>query len=222
MEAPLREILVEGASRMGIDLDSLAVSRFGTLLSLIQLWGTKINLTAHIAGREVVVHHFLDSLAGIPFLSECPGAKVIDLGAGAGFPSFPLKFAMPNLRITMVESIRKKVSFCREVIRSTACPDIEAVCARSQDLENNERYRGAFDWAVSRALASAAEVVRIAHPFVRPGGAVLLYKGSPEREELNDLSAVCAERGASWKLHEVEIPFLSARRSLILVHLSGT
>jgi 16S rRNA (guanine527-N7)-methyltransferase len=220
VETALRELLVDGASRMGIGLDAEAVERFATLLSLLQLWGKKINLTTRIEGREMVIHHFLDSLAGVPFLTEDPGARVIDLGAGAGFPSFPLKFALPRLRITMVESVRKKVAFCREVIRATGCADIEAVCARAEDLGRREERRDAYDWAVGRALASSAEVMRLALPFVRPGGRVLLYKGTPDRRELEDLGVACARIGATWRLHEVDVPHLEARRSLIVLGLA--
>ena len=221
MQAALRAILVEGASRMGVDLGAEAVDRFATLLSLLQAWGGKINLTTRIDAREVVVHHFLDSLAGARFLADDPGAPVIDLGAGAGFPSFPLKFALPRLRFTMIESVRKKVSFCREVIRATGCTGIEAICARGEDLGRQERHRGAYAWAVSRALGSSADVVRLSLPFLGPGGRILVYKGAPGQDELDELSAACEVIGAGWERHAVEVPYLEARRSLIIVSLAS-
>jgi 16S rRNA (guanine527-N7)-methyltransferase len=221
VKAALRVILVDGAARMGIELSAEAVDRFATLLSLLQVWGRKINLTTRLEEEEVVVHHFLDSLAGAPFLSAEPEARIIDLGAGAGFPSFPLKFALPRLRITMIESVRKKVSFCREVIRATGSTDIEAVCARGEELGREQRHRGAYDWAVSRALGSSADVLRLAQPFMSHGGHVMVYKGSPERGELEDLSAACGEMGATWRIHGVDVPHLQARRSLIVVSLAG-
>lgn len=221
MDAALRRVLVEGATRMGVDLDADALNRFGTLLSLLQLWGGKINLTARSEGREVVIHHFLDSLAGARFLADDPGARLVDIGAGAGFPSFPLKFALPGLRVAMVESVRKKVSFCQEVIRATGCAGIEATCARAEDLARREGWRGTCDWAVSRALAASADVVRLAVPLLRPGGRILLYKGAPDRKELDDLTEACERIGAAWDLHRVEVPHLDARRSLIVVALAG-
>ena len=221
MEEDLRAILVDGASKMGVELDADAVTRFATLLSLLQTWGRRINLTARLEGREIVIHHFLDSLAGFRFLREEPDARVVDLGAGAGFPSFPLKFALTGLRITLVESVRKKVSFCREVIRATGSAGIEAICARGEDVARQGAHRGGYTWAVSRALASSAEVLELAHPFLAPGGSVLIYKGAPGRDELDDLDRSCTKIGAVWRLHEVEVPLIGARRSLVVVRLAG-
>jgi 16S rRNA (guanine527-N7)-methyltransferase len=221
VEAALRAMLVGGASRMGVELDAEAVERFATLLSLLRTWGGKINLTTHLEPREVVVHHFLDSLAGVRLLGEDPDTHIIDLGAGAGFPSFPLKFALPRLRVAMIESVRKKVSFCREVIRATGCTDIEAICARGEDLGRQERHRGAYGWAVSRALGSSADVLKLSLPFLGRGGRVLVYKGAPGQDELDELSAACGAIGADWQRHAVEVPSLEARRSLIVVTLPG-
>jgi 16S rRNA (guanine527-N7)-methyltransferase len=221
VEEELRTILVDGASRMGIELGPEAVSRFATLLSLLQTWGKRINLTTRLEGREIVVHHFLDSLAGVRFLEDDPDARVIDLGAGAGFPSFPLKFALPGLRVTLVESVRKKVAFCSEVIRATGGAGIEAICGRGEDIARHDAHRGRYSWAVSRALASSAEVLKLAHPFLAPGGSVLIYKGAPRWDELDDLDHSCAKIGAAWRLHEVEVPLIEARRSLVVVRIPG-
>jgi 16S rRNA (guanine527-N7)-methyltransferase len=220
LEEELRAMLIDGATRMGIDLGPEAVSRFATLLSLLQTWGKRINLTTRLEGREIVVHHFLDSLAGVRFLGDDPGARVVDLGAGAGFPSFPLKFALPGLRATLVESVRKKVSFCREVIRATGSAGIEAICGRGEDLARQEAHRRGYTWAVSRALASSAEVLKLAHPFLAPGGSVLIYKGAPDRDELDDLDRSCTRIGAAWQLHDVEVPLIDARRSLVVVRIA--
>lgn len=202
---------------MGVALTDDAVSLFGILLSLLQTWGSRINLTTRLGEQEIIVHHFLDSLAGAGVLSGTPAARVIDLGAGAGFPSFPLKFALPGLRITLAESIRKKVAFCSEVIRATGCAEIEALCARAEDLARQKSHREAYDWAVSRALGSAAAVLRLALPLLAPGGRALIYKGAPTTQELDELGRACGAIGAAWSLSEVEIPFLEARRSLIIV-----
>jgi 16S rRNA (guanine527-N7)-methyltransferase len=221
MEAGLREILLEGASRMGVVLGEEAVARFDTLLALLQTWGSRVNLTTRIEAREVVIHHFLDSLAGVPLLSGTPVARVLDLGAGAGFPAFPLKFALPELRVTLVESVRKKIAFCREVIRASACTEIEAVCARGEELGSDVRYRGAYDWVVSRALGSSANVLRLSLPFLVPGGGILLYKGMPDRKELDDLEVTCGKLAISRSLHEATVPFLEARRTLIVLKTAG-
>lgn len=206
---------------MGIALTPEAVARFETLLALLQSWGRRFNLTTRLEGREIVIHHFLDSLAGYRFLASTPEARIVDLGSGAGFPAFPLKFALPGLHITMVESVRKKVAFCQEVIRATGSAGIDAVCGRSEDVSRQEGHRRCHSWAVSRALASSAEVLRFAHPFLAPGGSILIYKGAPAREETDQLGRSCANLGASWELHEIDVPHIEARRSLVVVRLPG-
>jgi 16S rRNA (guanine527-N7)-methyltransferase len=212
-----RDLLVTGAAAFGVALDEIAVGRFSTHLALLQLWGKKINLTTRLEAAEVVVYHFLDSLAGVPILRVNPDARVVDLGAGAGLPSLPLKFALPGLQILMVESVRKKVAFCQESIRATGVAGITAVWGRGEEISVRPEHRHAYDWAVSRALGSAADVARIALPFLAPGGHLLLYKGEPEPAELQALDAFCVQHGGNWNQQRVSIPHLQAARSLIIV-----
>jgi 16S rRNA (guanine527-N7)-methyltransferase len=217
VDRELREILVTGSSALGVSLTEEAVERFAAYLSLIQTWGRKINLTARIEGREIVIHHFLDSLAGFGRLSPTPDARVVDLGAGAGLPSIALKFALPRLTITLVESVRKKVSFCQEVIRATGVQGIAAVWGRGEELGLRPEHHAGYSWAVSRALGQAAGVVRLSLPFLEPGGRVLLYKGDPGRDELRELDGLCSEIGAAWEIRPISVPRLEEARALILV-----
>jgi 16S rRNA (guanine527-N7)-methyltransferase len=221
LDGDVRSILIEGCAAMGITLNQDATSRFETYLSLLQAWGRKINLTTRLEARDVVIHHFLDSLSGVRFISGEGGARVVDLGAGAGLPSFPLKFALPLLRLTLIESVRKKVSFCQEVIRATRSTGIDAVWGRSEELALKSGHRGAYDWAVSRALGQCADVACLALPFLLPGGRILLYKGEPAQGELLSLESLCSHIGATWELYPVVVPHLAARRSLILVRSPG-
>ena len=218
MNASQRELLLSGAYDLKVSLDDAAVKSFSAYLSLLQSWGKKINLTTRLEAAEVITYHFLDSLAGAPLLAESPAARVVDLGAGAGFPSLPLKFALPGLRILLVESVRKKVSFCQEVIRAAGLTGIEAMWGRGEDLGVKPQHHRAFDWAVSRALGSSADVVKLALPFLAPGGRVLLYKGEPDSGEIRALEAFCREMRATWDLRHVAIPHLKGARSLIVVN----
>ena len=212
-----RELLVTGASGLGVALDAAAVERFSTYLGLLQLWGKKINLTTRLGTSEVILYHFLDSLAGVPVLEASPTARVVDLGSGAGLPSLPLKFALPGLRVLLVESVRKKIAFCQEAIRVAGLTGIEAMWGRGEDLGSRPDHHRAYDWAVSRALGSSADVAKLALPFLAPGGRILLYKGEPDSGELQALDAFCAEKGGAWEQRKVSIPHLEAARSLIIV-----
>lgn len=215
-ESP-RELLVSGAAVLGVELDEAAVARFATYLVLLQLWGKKINLTTRLETSEAIVYHFLDSLAGAPLLKASPAARVVDLGAGAGLPSLPLKFALPELQVLLVESVRKKVAFCQEAIRAAGVTKIEAIWGRGEEIGTRPDHHRAYDWAVSRALGSSIDVAKIALPFLAPGGRLLLYKGDPDPAELRALDSFCTERGGSWEQRKVSIPGLEAARSLIIV-----
>ena len=127
-----RALLVDGASSLGVVLDERAVECFARYLERLQLWGKKINLTTRLETTEIVIYHFLDSLSGVHVLRESPDARVVDLGAGAGLPSLPLKFALPGLRMLLVESVRKKVAFCQEVIRAAGVVGVEARWGRGE------------------------------------------------------------------------------------------
>ena len=213
-----RELLVTGASGLGVTLDAAAVERFCLYLALLQLWGQKINLTTRLETTEVIVYHFLDSLAGFSILEASPAARVVDLGAGAGLPALPLKFALPGLRVLLVESVRKKVAFCQEAIRAVGVTGIEALWGRGEDLGARPDHHRTYDWAVSRALGASADVARLALPFLAPGGRLLLYKGEPDSGELQALTAFCTENGGDWEQRRVSIPHLNAARSLIIIN----
>lgn len=217
MNKSQRELLVTGAASLGVSLDDAAVERFSNFLTLLQLWGKKINLTTRLETTEVIYYHFLDSLAGVPILETSPAARIVDLGSGAGLPSLPLKFVLPELRMLLVESVRKKIAFCQEAIRTAGVTGIKAIWGRGEDLGARPDHQRAYDWAVSRALGSSADVARIALPFLAPGGRILLYKGDPDSGELQALAAFCTEKMASWELRKVVVPHLDAARSLVIV-----
>ena len=221
MKDSLRELLTSGAAEMGVALDGAALERFSVYLELLQLWGRKINLTTRLEAEEAIVYHFLDSLAGVPLLARSSESRLVDLGTGAGLPSLPLKFALPGLRLVLVESVRKKAAFCQEVVRATASADVEVVWGRGEKVGASQGHRQAFDWAVSRALGSAADVARLALPFLAPGGRILLYKGDPDAGELDALDAFCAGHGAVRELHRVSVPRVKGARCLITVSFPG-
>lgn len=219
MEASARDLLRAGASELGVELDGEALDRFDGYLGLLQTWGRKMNLSGRLETDEIVTHHFLDSLSGAAELSSGAGSRVIDIGAGAGFPSLPLKLALPHLEVLLVESSRKKVSFLKEVVRLTRMSGAAAIWARAEEAARRVELQRAFDWCVSRAVAASAAVVELAAPFLVPGGRVLLYKGDPGIEELGALDRLCSATGASWETRAIRVPGITSPRKLIVATL---
>lgn len=213
-------MLVRGAADLGVTLDDIAVGRFERYRILLQLWGRKMNLTTRLSDSDIVVYHFLDSLAGCRVLRETPQARVVDLGAGAGLPSLPLKFAIPGLQVVLVESSRKKVAFCAEVVRSVGLSGIRVEWGRGDEVGAREGFRGSFDWAVSRALGAAADVVQLALPFLAAGGRIMLYKGDLDDAELRGLDVACERIHAVYEIIPVDVPHLGKARCLVVVRFA--
>jgi len=222
VEDDAREILARGAAETGVTLDAAGEDRFSLYAELLQLWGRKMNLTSRIETRAVVTTHFLDSLAAYPLLAGASGTSLVDIGSGAGFPSLPLKICLPRLSVVLVESAHKKVSFCREVIRRLDLAGATVVEGRGEEVSGREDLAGAFDWAVVRAVGEAAKMARISFPFLRPGGTLILYKGTPGEEELRSLEKESARLGATITLRPVQVPYLDAHRTLILIRKCST
>jgi 16S rRNA (guanine527-N7)-methyltransferase len=221
VDQALQELLVTGAAGMGVALDDKAVMCFSAYMTLLQQWGKKINLTTRLDSEEIIVYHFLDSLAGVPIVASFPHGRMVDLGSGAGLPSLPLKFALPGLNLVLIDSIRKKVAFCQAVVRSVGAAGVSVIWGRGEDFGSRPEHSRGYDWAVSRALGRSADVAGMALPFLAPGGSLILYKGDPESAELEDLDIFCKRLGALWRLQPVLVPHLKGVRSLILINFPG-
>lgn len=164
MDAATKAQLRQGAASLGVVLDEGQVAKLARYLELLLVWNRKINLTAITDPPAIVDRHFLDSLAIAPLLGDA--RTLVDVGAGAGFPGAVLAIARPELRVTCVESIRKKVAFI-QTVRGELAPNLETIAARHDTLIAQGRT---FDVAVSRATWDPAEWVREGAPLVAPGG----------------------------------------------------
>ena len=156
-----------------------ACDKFVAYSDLLIDRNTRMNLTAITEPEEVAKKHFLDSLAALPFLPT--GAKVADVGTGAGFPSVPLLILRPDLRFTLVDSLQKRITFLEEVLKTL---DLSAECvhARAEDFGRDPNCRAAFDATVSRAVASLPTLLELTVPLLRVGGKAICYKGDVSDE----------------------------------------
>ena len=156
-------------------------------------WNSRVNLTAITDPEEVVQKHFLDSLAALPYLSE--GAKCIDVGTGAGFPGVPLLIVRPDLSVTLLDSLNKRLVFLDALLAELGLQkQAELVHMRAEDAGRDPKYREQYDFALSRAVAGLPVLMELTIPFLKVGGCSICYKGDAKEE-------IAAAANAADKLH---------------------
>jgi 16S rRNA (guanine527-N7)-methyltransferase len=197
MEDPLI-LLREGAEVLGIELSREILSQFGVYLRELQTWNTRVNLTGLKSARDMVIKHFLDSLAVLPFLDEAP--SLADLGSGAGFPGLVLKLARPDLTLTLVESRGKKVAFLEYLVALWQLPGVEVIQTHLTPKLARE-WGPRFAMVLSRATFSLERFLELAAPLLLPRGRALALKG-PElpRQEIE----AARQRLAALQLRDLE------------------
>lgn len=211
-----RERLRRDAREFGIELSDGMLEQFERYINLLLRVNKRINLTAITDPREIEVKHLLDSLLLLKAAELPREARVIDVGSGAGFPGIPLKIVRPDLNLTIVDSVGKKVIFLKEA--STALgQDNDCVHARVEDLARTQKYRERYDVAVARAVAALPVLCEYCLPFVKQGGIFLSMKGLMMEEELEQAgNAIKVLGGAMGRVEKIKLP-LGIGRSVIAI-----
>lgn len=202
-----KERLRSLALQSGIELDQTALDRFDTYAELLVEWNGKMNLTAITEPEEIEVKHFLDCLM-LPKYFDLGNTKtVIDVGAGAGFPSVPLLIYNPDLCLTMMDAINKRLTFLDTAIHAIGL-EANLVHARAEDSGQDKNYREMFDLATARAVASMNVLAEYCLPFVKVGGYFVALKGSnDDTEQAKDAIATLGGEvvsNVSYKLNGTE------------------
>lgn len=213
----------KGLDELGISLTEEQVNQFIQYYELLVEKNKVMNLTAITEFDEVMEKHFLDSLSIVKTLDMSKVSKVMDIGSGAGFPGMPLKIAFPHLKITMVDSVNKKVNFINECIDTIGLHNAEAVHGRVEDLGHDMKYRETADLVVSRAVAALVSLAEYCLPFVRVGGDFVSYKSVKVDEELAEgKKAITVLGGKVKKNVRFQLPGTDLERSFLLIHKEKT
>jgi 16S rRNA (guanine527-N7)-methyltransferase len=180
-----RSILKTEAEKFNIRLSQEQIDSFSLYADMLVEWNKKINLTAITDEEGIVIKHFLDSLSVFPYI---PGdtIKLIDVGTGAGFPGIPLKIANDGLNVTLLDSLKKRVLFLKEVIDTLKLENIKAYHDRAESFATDKAHRESYDAAVARAVAELPVLLEYCLPFVRPGGIMISMKGPDIEEEIKE------------------------------------
>lgn len=182
------DILKSGFNSFGIDISDKQYEQFIKYYELLVEWNSFMNLTAITEFDEVCVKHFIDSVSLCKALPDISNVeyKIVDIGTGAGFPSIPLKIAFPNLHITMLDSLGKRVKFLNEVISQLGLKDIEAIHGRAEDFAKPAALREKYDLCVSRAVANLSTLSEYCIPYVKIDGLFISYKSEKITDEMKN------------------------------------
>ena len=207
-----------GLEALGICLNEFQLKQFMRYYALLVEWNSFMNLTAITEYDEVCTKHFLDSLSLCKALDCTRELTVIDVGTGAGFPGIPLKIAFPNLSITLLDSLGKRVNLLKEVIGALGLEGIEAIHGRAEDYAKPNMLREQFDVCVSRAVANLSSLSEYCIPYVKVGGLFISYKSEKLAEEKAAAEHAVSLLGGEF-LEQVEffLPNSDIYRNLVVI-----
>ena len=204
-------------NELGISLDSTKKEQFLDYYRLLLEWNSFMNLTAITEFDDVIQKHFVDSLSLIKAYDISKKIDMIDIRTGAGFPGLPLKIAFPNLKVTLLDSLNKRVKFLNEVILQLGLSDIETIHGRAEDF-SKKNLREKYDLCVSRAMANISKLSELCLPFVKVGGKFISYKSEKITEEMKAAEhAILILGGKTEGQIEFQIPHSDIYRNLFVI-----
>lgn len=214
----MQKLVTEIERIVGVRLNDTQISALKTYETLLVEWNEKFNLTAIRERDQIRTKHFLDSLTCLIAFGDQKPSSLIDVGTGAGFPGIVLKIMLPKMKLTLVESVGKKVGFCEHVVQELKLEQVTVLKMRAEEIGNDPQHRERYDWAVARAVAQLPILAEYLLPLVKLGGKMLAQKG-----ETGPAEAQRAERaikilgGHLRQLTPLNLPGVVEDRYLIVV-----
>ena len=209
------ELFIEETKKLGITLTDLQLEKLNQFYELLISWNQKMNLTRITEKEDVYLKHFYDSLTLSKVIDLNQNLTLCDVGSGAGFPGIVLKICFPNLKITLLDSLQKRVNYLNEIIKELDLKDIEAIHTRAEDYAKQNREK--FDIVTARAVANLKILSELCIPMVKVNGLFSAMKATIEEELANSMEILKKLDSKIEKVETFYLPVENSIRNIILI-----
>lgn len=201
------KILRTEVKQFGIELSDEKMAQFEVYRALLIEWNQRVNLTRIVDPDAIEVRHFLDAVSCVTVTGDLNQQRIIDVGTGAGFPGLPLKIVFPQMQLTLVESVGKKVRFLEAVAAELGLKDVTIINGRAEVVGQSADHREQYDWSLARAVAHLRVLAEYLLPLVKVGGSMLAQKGEgAERESAEASHALTLLGGSEGMIRPIQLP----------------
>lgn len=209
---------------LGIELNDWQRKQFTIYFETLVEWNEKVNLTALTTQEDVYLKHFYDSISAAFYFDFDKDLQLCDVGAGAGFPSIPLKICFPQLNVTIVDSLQKRISFLNHLAERLELNDVNFYHDRAESFGKNIKFRGTFDIVTARAVARMSVLSELCLPLTKRNGVFIAMKGAQADEELiKAKQAISLLGGQVDQTYTFTLPQEESERSIVIIKkTSGT
>lgn len=218
----IQKAFVDRLQEHGITVTEEQVHQFESYYEILVEWNEKMNLTGITEREQVYTKHFYDSITLAFYVDMAEVSTMADIGSGAGFPGIPLKICFPHLKLTIVDSLNKRINFLKHVADSIGLSGIELIHGRAEEVARKQGYRDGFDLVTARAVARMAVLNEFCLPFTKVGGRFAAMKGSDPVEEVKEAGRSLKElRGELQTIHSFSLPIEESDRHIVIIGKKG-